>query len=379
MNLRGLHHPSGVRSASRHTRRRRTRATALLLAVSAALPVLAAAQTDEERPARRVSLYPGAIQVREGDVAIDVAFGVLDEADERAWSLLPIRVAVAGEQGSAILAINGLSLLTRNGVRYGRERVVDGSFDGDVINVGGPIIVHGHVSGSVWAFGADISLGPNSRVAGDAISVGGQVVAESGAVVLRNVQSLPGLSIPFIGSLSSPQAAITFRFIIEALSALLFLLVLFLVVHFGAPTLVGIATAVGGSWKDALLYLLLALVLVPAAIALLAASVVGLVFVPLLAMAVVAIGYLGLLGVSVRAGALFRGQVEGAAGPLYLRAVLGYALLKVPMLVGLLFQGLTATLLIDIGEVLSAISTVLIGAAVAYGFGATLAFRRAAR
>ncbi len=355
-----------------------SRLVTCVLALSVALPVVVAAQTSEEAPARRLSLYPGAIQIREGDLAIDVAFGVLDEADERAWNFLPIRVAVSGEQGGATLAINGLSLLTRNGVRFGRERVVDVSLEGDVINVGGSIVVTGDVRGSVWAFGGDISLGPSSRVSGDVISVGGQVTSEAGAVVVGNVQSLPGLAIPFVGSLSSPQAAITFRFIIEALSTLLFLLVLFLVVHFGSPALVGTATAVARRWKDALLYLLLSVVVVPVAIALLAASVVGLVFVPLLAMGVVAIGYLGLLGVSVRAGTLFRSPVDGAAGPLYLRAVLGYALLKVPMLVGLLFQGLTATLLIDIGVVLSAISSVLIGAAAAYGFGATLAYRRSA-
>lgn len=351
-------------------------ATGWLLTLSVALPVVAAAQTNEEVPARRVTLYPGAIQVREGDVAIDVAFGLLDEADERSWSLLPIRVAITGEQGSATLALNGLSLLTRNGVLFGRERVVDGSFQGDIINVGGPIVVTGSVTGSVWAFGGDVSLRPSSRVSGDVISVGGKVSSESGAVVVGNVQSLPGLSIPFLGSLSSPQAVITFRFIIEALSALLFLIILFLVVHFGAPVLIGTATAVSSSWKDSVLYFLLSLVLVPVAMALLAASVVGLVFVPLAAMGIVAIGYLGLLGVSVRAGTLFRGPIDSAAGPLYLRAVLGYALLKVPMLIGLLFQGLAATLLIDIGTILSAISTVLIGAAVAYGFGATLAYRR---
>ena len=61
----------------------------------------------------------------------------------------------------------------------------------------------------------------------------------------------------------------------------------------------------------------------------------------------------------------------------YTEAVLGYALLKVPMLVGLLFQLLTAQVLIDIGRVLSTVSTLLMAGAIVYGFGATLAYRRA--
>ena len=357
----------------------RLASAALLLVLGSLLPSTLGAQTSDQAPARRVSVYPGAIELREGDLAVDVAFGVLDEADERAWSLLPIRIAVSGEQGSASLALNGVSLLTRHGIQYGRERVVSGSFDGDVINVGGPIVVTGTVSGSVWAFGGDISLGPASRVNGDAVAVGGQVSAESGAIVVGNVQSLPALSIPFLGSLGSPRAVLTFRFLIEALSALLFLLVLFVVIHFGVPSLSGVANAVGAMWKDAILYLLMALVLIPLAAALLTASVVGLVFVPLIATAVVAIGYVGLMGVTVRVGSLFRGEVDSAAGPLYLRAVLGYTLLKVPMLVGLLFQLLTAQVLIDIGSFLSVVSTILIAAAVAYGFGATLAYRRSTR
>ncbi|MDP7120614.1 MAG: hypothetical protein QF395_09850, partial [Arenicellales bacterium] len=81
------------------------------------------------------------------------------------------------------------------------------------------------------------------RIAGDAVAIGGQVSIEDGGRVAGNRQSLPRMVVPFVGTLSSPQSALTFRFIIEALSALLFLLVLFLAVHFGVPALAAIASA----------------------------------------------------------------------------------------------------------------------------------------
>jgi hypothetical protein len=348
--------------------------TAMLMTIFVGL--VAQAQPEDASESRRVSVYPGTIQVREGDAALDLAFGILQEADERRWSLLPIRIAVSSEAGRVEIALNGLSLLTRVGVRYGGERVVSGSQTGDVLHVGGPITVSGEVLGSVWALGGDVSLAATARVTGDVVAIGGEIVAEPGAAIGGNQQSLPRLVVPFLGTLGSPQAALTFRFIIEGLSALLFLLVLFVVVHFGSPPLPGIASAASEHWKEAILYVLLGLIVVPLAVALLAASIVGLIIVPLLLVAVVAIGYVGLLAVTLRVGRLFRPGVETGAGNLYARAALGFALLKVPMLVGLLFQLLTAQVFNDIGTVLSTVSALLVAGATVYGFGSALAYRR---
>ena len=59
----------------------------------------------------------------------------------------------------------------------------------------GPVIVLGTVEGSVVSLGSDVSVGPGGHVTGDALSVGGRVLADSGRVdgEMRTMSALPTL------------------------------------------------------------------------------------------------------------------------------------------------------------------------------------------
>jgi hypothetical protein len=59
----------------------------------------------------------------------------------------------------------------------------------------GPVVVLGTVDGSVVSLGADVTVKAGGRVTGDALSVGGQVLADSGRVdgEIRTMSALPAL------------------------------------------------------------------------------------------------------------------------------------------------------------------------------------------
>lgn len=59
----------------------------------------------------------------------------------------------------------------------------------------GPIVVLGTVDGSVVSLGSDVTVGAGGHVTGDALSVGGQVLADSGRVdgEIRTMSALPAL------------------------------------------------------------------------------------------------------------------------------------------------------------------------------------------
>jgi hypothetical protein len=71
--------------------------------------------------------------------------------------------------------------ITRFGsdVHITRDQVVEG----DVVAIGGDVVVDGHVEGSVMAVGGDVSLSATARVDKDVATVGGQLHEEPGAYV----------------------------------------------------------------------------------------------------------------------------------------------------------------------------------------------------
>ena len=64
---------------------------------------------------------------------------------------------------------------------------VDGKVSGDAVIVGGSAEVQGEVSGTVTVIGGSIVLGPEGRIYGDAISIGGAVHRDSGAEVFGEI------------------------------------------------------------------------------------------------------------------------------------------------------------------------------------------------
>ena len=328
----------------------------------------------------RYVLQPGVLEIDTAEGSARIAFGLLERAGgtPRTWNLLPIRVELSAGKQRLSLALNGLSLLSPAGLLLGRPVRVTGQKQGDVISVGGKVTVAGTVSGDVWTFGADVLLEPRAVVTGNVVALGGVVRADRGAVIRGNKYSLPNLKIPFLRLLASGESAATFRFLIQALGIVLYLLALFLVVHFARERLSGLAGALASYWKGAILYLVLAVFLVPLGAALLVATILGIVVVPFLAVAVLVLAYLGYLGFTVRLGLWLRRLApDSPPAAAYTSGLLGLLVLKGPVLLGILFGLLTSGLFQTVGRILFGLGSVAMALAALYGFGGMLRYLRA--
>jgi hypothetical protein len=328
----------------------------------------------------RYVLEPGVLEIDTAEGSARIAFGLLERAggSPRSWSLLPIRVEFASGRQRLTLALNGLSLLSPSGLRVGRPVRVTGQKQGDVISVGGKVTVAGTVLGDVWTFGADVLLEPKALVTGNVVALGGVVRTERGALVRGNKYSLPNIKIPLLRLLASGDSAATFRFLIEAFGVVLYLLALFLAVHFARERLSGLAGALASQWKGALLYLVLAVFLLPIAAALLIATILGIVVLPFLAVAVLLLAYAGYLGATVRLGMwLRRLPADAPAAAAYTSGLLGLLVLRGPVLLGILLGLLASGLFQVLGRVLFSLGTAATAVACLYGFGGTLRFLRA--
>jgi hypothetical protein len=327
----------------------------------------------------RYVLQPGLLEIDTSEGGARIAIGLLERAGgaPRTWSLLPIRVELSSGKQRLSLALNGLSLLSPSGLRVGRPVRVTGQKQGDVISVGGRVTVAGTVLGDVWTFGADVLLEPRAVVTGSVVALGGVVRTERGALIRGTKHSLPNIKIPLLRLLASGDSAATFRFLIQAFGIVLYLLVLFLLVHFSHERLSGLAGALASNWKGAILYLVLAVFLIPLAAALLIATILGIVVVPILAVAVLLLAYLGYLGATVRLGLWLRRLPSDApAAAAYTSGLLGLLVLRGPVLLGILFGLLQTGLFQALGSILFALGTAATVAAGLYGFGGMLRFLR---
>lgn len=338
-------------------------------------------QDKSAREGSRYVLHPGVLEFETAEGSARIAFGLIDQAggggQGRMWELFPVRVAFSSGKQSFSLSLNGLSFLAPGGVRMGRPVRINGLKAGDVISIGGEVTVAGTVDGDVWTLGANIKLLPQAVVTGSAVALGGSVEASRGAVIKGNKYSLPNVKIPFVRLLSSEQSAATFRFLIEVLGVILYLLVLFLVVHFARHHLIGLNGTLASYWKGSILYLLLAVFLIPLILLLLVTSILGILLVPFVVIAAIVLAYLGFVAVSVRLGlALRRQKAESPAGAAYTSGLLGLLVIKGPALLGILFSLLTTELFQGIGRLLFVIGSIEMIVAALYGFGGTLKYLR---
>jgi hypothetical protein len=326
----------------------------------------------------RYVLQPGLLEIDTAEGSARIAFGLLERGGGtlRSWSLLPIRVELSSGKQRLSLALNGLSLLSPSGLRVGRPVRITGQKQGDVISMGGRVTVAGTVLGDVWTFGADVLLEPRAVVSGNVVALGGVVRAERGAVIRGNKYSLPNIKIPLLRLLASGDSVGTLRFLIQAFGIVLYLLALFLAVHFARERLSGLAGALA-SWKGAILYLVLAVFVIPLAAALLIATILGILVVPFLAVAVLVLAYLGYLGATVRLGFWLRRLPSDApAAAAYTSGLLGLLVLRGPVLLGILFGLLGSGLFQALGRILFGLGTAGTAVAALYGFGGMLRYLR---
>ncbi len=335
------------------------------------------AQAQESEP-NRITVHPSLVQFADGENVVSLGFGLAEADDEKqkTWNIFPLRVVLRSGDKRFYLALNGLTFLTRSGLNFGGEKVIKDRYQGDVISIGGPVTIHGTVEGSVWTFGADVTLKSSAVVTGDVIALGGKIEAERGARIKGNKHSIPQMTIPFLGFLTSPQSAETLLFIIELFGVLLFLLVLFIVLHFRQSDLLAMSRIASESWKANLLYLLLGVAIIPILIVLLVASVVGVFLIPVLFILLLAVTYFAFTGASVRLGQLLlKGDIDVPARA-YLCGLLGFFVIRIPSLLGRLLSLLTSEALVAIGGFLKIVGTVVLFLVALYSFGAGLMYLR---
>ena len=335
------------------------------------------AQADENEP-NRITMHPSLVQFADGESVVSLGFG-LAEADgekRRMWNIFPLRIVLRSGNKRFYLALNGLTFLTRTGLHFGGEKVVKDTYRGDVISVGGPVTIHGTVEGSVWTFGADVEMKSSAVVTGDVIAIGGKIEAQRGARIKGNKHSIPQMTIPFLGFLTSPQSAETLLFIIELFGVLLFLLVLFIVLHFRQAGLVAMSRISFENWRANLLYLLLGIAIIPILVVLLIASVVGVFLIPVVLLIILSVTYFAFAGASVRLGQfLLKGEIDVPARA-YLCGLLGFFIIRIPALLGRLLSLLTSEALVAVGGFLKVVGTVILFLVVIYSFGSGLMFLR---
>ena len=335
------------------------------------------AQADEQEP-NRITVHPSLVEFADEEADISIGFGLLEGSGERrqVWNVFPLKVTLHSGENRFYLATNVLSFITLSGVHFGGEKTIERTHRGDVISVGGHVTVAGRVEGSVWVFGADVVMKQGSEVTRDVVVLGGTIEQESGSRIQGNKHSVPQMSIPFLGFLTSPQSAETLLFIIELFGVLLFLLILFLLIHFRPQGLARMSGMVLDQWKGSLLYLFLGVLVVPLLTLLLVASVAGLILVPVLFVLLVALTYFGFVGASVRLGRLvLRGGAETAV-QIYLSGILGFFLIRAPSLLGRLLALLTSEALSAIGGFLKVVGSILFFVVLVYSFGSGLVYAR---
>ncbi len=350
----------------------------LVLSVVGLLALFSILRAHSQEPTRRLIVHPSLIELTGDDSSLSVGLGVVESTGDKnqLWSVFPIRMSLRSGNQRLALSLSGLDLLSRRGLSFGRPVSVSGVHRGDLVSVGGDVVVTGVVEGSVWVFGADATIRSGARVDGDVVSLGGKVNAGRGATLGGNKESLPAVRIPFLGFITSRQSAETLQFVIELFGVGLYLLALFLALHFRAEYLGRQIALVSAGWKSNLLYLFLGAVLLPVLVAFLAASIVGLLLVPVLLVALFLTTYFGFLGVSVRLGRIFlRGdeplRIFGAG-------LIGMILIRGPALVGRMLSIFASDLFLAVGSMLRAIGGIALFVCLLYGFGCGLAAARGA-
>jgi hypothetical protein len=358
-----------------------TKLVLTILALLALFSVLRAYPEATPGLVRGVELHPGLVEVGDGTATLGIGFGVMEKSASQGsfWNLLPLRIVYTTGNRSVSIGLNGLSFLLRGGMNVGRLLTVDAPRSGDVISIGGRVVVNSRVDGDVWTLGADVELGPGAVVVGDVVALGGKVTNPSGrAAVGGTVSQLPDLKIPFLGVLGTQFSAQELGFGRHLLGYVLLGFALFLSTFYLPAHSQALYQAMGPSWRPALLTLALSVVLIPLLVVLLVISVIGVFFLPIVVFLVVLAALDGFLLLCARFGTLLRGRSASSVEPMHIftSGLLGLFLIKLPALAGIILTLLRSPAAAKVGQGLQMLTLIIVVAGLLYGFGASLAHAR---
>ena len=354
----------------------------LVFGIIALIALFSAIRAYTQAPAAGIRLQPGLVEIGDGGASLGLSFGVMEGGGDSGglWNILPLRLVYRSGDKVVSLGLNGLSFLMRQGVSAGTPVLVERPRSGDVISVGGKVTVDSRIEGDVWTLGADVSLLPRAEVSGNVVAIGGKVSAEARASVKGSVIQLPQLKVPFLGVFGSRFSAHALALAREILGYALFGAALFVAFFYLGAHSRGLFRSVPATWRQSLLTVLLAAVLVPLLAALLVASIVGIFFLPFLVLALALLAIDGFLALCARLGAwLRRASTKGSEGDalfLFTSGLLGLFMVKAPALVGIVLGLFSSALAARIGEILRLFSLGLTAVGMLYGVGAALAYAR---
>ncbi len=278
--------------------------------------------------------------------------------------------------------------VARSAVREGDQRVAAGdTITGNIVAWRGTLDIYGRVQGNAVAAGGDVVIHPGGDVGGDALSVGGRVRNEGGAVG-GEMRSLSALTVGPIPAAPVHDATRTARRSVS-LSVGWYLVLAFIglaVVLFARSNLETISERIRSDFTRSFLYGLAGQVLfVPAlvvTIVALAITIIGLVAIPfaivgfcLAAAGALALGFVAMSFVIGDAAMRSRGAAVGGGRAQLLQFLLiGLSIFLVLWVIGGAVGGFGA-----LGGLLRFIVMVVTWVAATAGFGATLASRGGTR
>jgi hypothetical protein len=326
-----------------------------------------------------VDVAPGLVSVSDGRASIGLGFGLLSSEGGRQgpWSVLPLVLQYRSGSSTVTLSLHGLSFLLSGGVSLGREIVIERPTVGDVVSAGGPVTVAARLDGDVWVLGSDVKLTAKAVVTGSVVVIGGRVTADPKARVAGGVHRLAELKLPFLGVLGTRFSAAALAL---ARGALVFVLAAaaLAIAAWYLPRHLAVTAAVASSrWRETLLTVIIAAVVLPLVTALLAVSIGGIFFLPFLALLVLSVAILGGLALCVRLGAWLRRGTGETTIFLFTSGLLGLFVISLPGLAGVtaaLFRGAAAA---TVASVLRSVGAIAVLVLLAWGFGAGMAQLRA--
>ena len=340
-------------------------------------------QSEENTGNGRLMIHPGYVEIGGGEGKVAFSFGFMDVkgGEVKQWDIFPMSLSLRAKNTNLGISFSGFNFLTRSGVTIGKEITVKGTRNGDILSIGGNVLIEGKVEGDVWTLGADISLKNRGVITGNAVAIGGKITKDKRAKILGNREALENIKLPFISFLASGKSAVKIRMLIELFRISLFLLFLFILVHFWSTSLERMLPVTFGRWKENILYILFTFFIVPLSVILLVLSIAGIFFLPFFLLLFLVMVYAGAVIVMVKIGmSLLVGRSPGGIlsnGRLYLGGLIGYLIIEIPFLLGLVLDmSSSGGFITAAGAILKAIGVTLWIVTALYGTGVVLSHFR---
>jgi hypothetical protein len=315
-------------------------------------------------------------QMSEIKSPVHIQFDLIEfpKGEKQSLKIFPIRFVVKTEEDSVFLSMNGLAFLTYAGLNYGKQVVITGRHKGDVISMGGRIIIAGDVQGDVWAFNANIEISSNSTISGNVVALGGYIYADSSVFITGSKQAIPDIHIPMLGLLISLNPIKSFPVQFSIFSAIIFFLFLFVYGSVARNNLNSLINGVSSYWKRSIIILFISFIMLPILVLLLVVASVGIILIPLLFLILIVGAYMGFSAIAVRIGNVIFKNQQGSLTQTYLSGIVGYLIINSLTLLAFFLSLIGLEFLKTVIDILYVVGAIIAYLALLFGFGIILSY-----